>query len=320
MYQNRGVCLVSTMPAILSVTVPKGCPGPMTAAGVIVSSLMSIVSCGNFDIRLGPLQFGIQILDRAQVSRARLGAEFGQQLVVALLRLEFGDAAVGVVHVAEDDGLRRARLGAGSLNLAIAHPSPLALAIDLGALDALYAVGAFLHHAATADRDFGVAQQLQRLCVEILVEQEVEAPHLVRAVVRAVARADAAVINHVVETFGAMHRRADRADDFARRLLALLTWQRLIVSLRVRFVAAVVAVNPQPVHLAAAHHLLFADHRDVVFGVAGDDAGRTADAGVNVNRHAPAIALRVFVFGIKRRTLAFERLLAALVSGLLGFV
>src|SRR5690242_876983 len=88
MYQKRGVCFVSTMLEILSVTVAKVCPGPITAAGEIVSSSVLTSSCGYFDIRLGPLQFGIRILHRAQISRARLCAEFGQHFVVALLRLE----------------------------------------------------------------------------------------------------------------------------------------------------------------------------------------------------------------------------------------
>src|SRR5438105_1752718 len=84
MSQNRGVRVVSTMPEILSVTVAKVCPGPRTAAGEIVAS-GSIVFCGSFDIRLGPLQFGIQVLHRTEISSSRLGVEFSQQLIVAFL-------------------------------------------------------------------------------------------------------------------------------------------------------------------------------------------------------------------------------------------
>src|SRR5436853_5491593 len=120
MSQNLGVRGDNTMSEILSVTVPKVSPGAITAAGVIVMS-MSFVSCGNFDIRLGPLQFGIRILHCAQISRARLRAQFRQQLVVALLRFEFSNAAVGIVHVAEDDGLCRASLSAGGLDFAVTH-------------------------------------------------------------------------------------------------------------------------------------------------------------------------------------------------------
>src|SRR5689334_2201714 len=119
--QKRGVCFVSTMLEILSVTVAKVCPGPITAVGEIVSSSVLTSSCGYFDIRLRPLQFGIQILHCAEVSRARLRVEFGQHFIVALLRLELADAAVRVIHIAEDNGLRRARLRASRLHLAVAH-------------------------------------------------------------------------------------------------------------------------------------------------------------------------------------------------------
>ena len=42
-------------------------------------------------------------------------------------------------------------------------------------------------------------------------------------------------------------------------------------------------------HLAAAEDLILADDRDVVLGLAGDDAGVAADAGVEVDRHAPLV-------------------------------
>ena len=40
---------------------------------------------------------------------------------------------------------------------------------------------------------------------------------------------------------------------------------------------------------AAPNCLLFADHRDIVFRLAGDDAVVAADAGVQVDRHAPGV-------------------------------
>ncbi len=57
--------------------------------------------------------------------------------------------------------------------------------------------------------------------VPVLVEQEVEAAHLVGAVVRAVARPHAAVVDHVVQAFVAVDGRRDRAHHLARRVLAL---------------------------------------------------------------------------------------------------
>ena len=54
---------------------------------------------------------------------------------------------------------------------------------------------------------------------------------------------------------------------------------------------SIVAVDADPVHLAPAAHLVLADDRDVVLRLAGDDAGVAADAGVEVDRHAPGVAV-----------------------------
>ena len=58
--------------------------------------------------------------------------------------------------------------------------------------------------------------------------------------------------------------------------------------------ADVVAVDAQPVHLALAQHVLLAHDRHVVLRLAGDHAGVAADAGVEVDAHAPLhLALRL---------------------------
>ncbi len=172
-------------------------------------------------------------------------------------------------------------------------------------VDALHAVGALLHHAAAADRDVRVPERVVALRIPVRIEQEVEAPDLVRAVVRAVPRADAAVVDHVVQAFRAVGRRGDRADDLARRVLALLTGHRLVDRLhRLRRVdvAGEVVVDADPVHLAVLAHLLLADHRDVVFRHAGDDAGAAAGARRQVDGHAPLVAL-VLVVRVQRQRL-----------------
>src|SRR5207244_3255119 len=97
---------------------------------------------------------------------------------------------------------------------------------------------------------------------------------------RAVARADTAVVGHVVEAVGAVRRRLDRTDQFARRVLALHARHRLeIRPVRGVFVAGEIAIHANPVHGATARHLLLADDGDVVFRLAGDDAGAATDAG-----------------------------------------
>src|SRR5437588_12632113 len=106
--------------------------------------------------------------------------------------------AVLVVYVAKQDGLCRASLLAGSLNFAIAHVSSLAFGFDLGGANALHAIGAFLHDTPAAHRHLRIMEKLETICYIIGILQEVEAPHFVRTVVRAIARADAAVIDHVI--------------------------------------------------------------------------------------------------------------------------
>ena len=56
---------------------------------------------------------------------------------------------------------------------------------------------------------------------------------------------------------------------------------------RVGLVPGEVAVDPQPVHLAAPADLVLADDRHVVLGLAGDEARGAADAGIQVDRHPP---------------------------------
>ena len=51
-----------------------------------------------------------------------------------------------------------------------------------------------------------------------------------------------------------------------------------------------IAIDPQPVHLAAEQHLLLAHHRYVILRLTGDDARAAAGAGGQVDRHAPAYA------------------------------
>src|SRR5207302_8351081 len=113
---------------------------------------------------------------------------------------------------------------------------------------------------------------------------------LVRTVVGAEARADAALVDHVVEAVGAVDGGRRRADVFARRLFAVHAGQGLEVELaRALGRSFDVAVYTQPMHLAAAADLIFADHRDVVLGLARDDTGAAAGASGEVDDHAPLV-------------------------------
>ena len=73
----------------------------------------------------------------------------------------------------------------------------------------------------------------------------------------------------------------------------------LMVGLRIVRASFIIAVDAQPMHLPAAGHFGFADDRNIVFRLAGDDAGVAADAGVHIDGHAPGVAF-VFEARIKR--------------------
>src|ERR1051325_5064914 len=252
-----------------------------------------------------PADFRIRITQRRQVGRARLRVQIGQQAVVTTAALQLCDAALRVVRIAEDDGLRRAHGLTGGDDLAVTYRSALFFGFDLRHLNALYAVGAFLHHTARAHGHFRVTHQLIGWRVEILVEQEVEAPHLVRTVVRAVARPNATVVDHHVQAFRIVHGRVDGTDRLAGRVLAVHTGDgHELRGLRVVVVAFEVGVNANPVHLAAALDLLLADDGDIVLRLAGDNAGVTADATGRVDRHPPGRFLTVIVLWIKGILLA----------------
>src|ERR1700676_815093 len=168
------------------------------------------------------LQFRIRIANSRKIRRPRGSVQLTEDRIGASLRLEFSHAAVEVVGVAKHDGLRRAGGLASSYDFPVTDFAVLLFCFDSRVVDALHAVGALFHDAAAAHGDFRIAQELERRRLPILEAEKIKAAHLVRAVVRTVARADATVVNHVVQAFRAMHGGTDGANLFAGRVLALL--------------------------------------------------------------------------------------------------
>src|SRR3984893_10252070 len=122
----------------------------------------------------------------------------------------------------------------------------------------------------------------------LLRESEiVESAHFVGAIIRTEPGPDAAVVDHHIEPLGIVHGRTYRTDDLARRLLAVHAQDRLEIAVWGVGTAFVVTINGQPVHLALANHLLFADDGNIVFGLAGDNASIATNAGVQVDTHRP---------------------------------
>src|ERR1700682_1974537 len=258
-----------------------------------------------------PLRAGV--CEARQVSRARARAQLVQEVVAALIAVQLAHARGGIVQVPEDDGVGGAGLLAGRQHLAVADAPLLHARLDARALDALHAVGALLHDAAGAHRDVGIEDHLLGVAVVGGIAEKIEPPHLVWAVVGAVARAHAAVVDHLVEALVAVDGGVDGADVLAGSALAVHAHKRLEDHAGVGgIVADEIAVDAQPVHLAAAPDALLADDGNIVLRLARHHARAAAGAAREIDGHSPAISLRVIprlVDGERDAALLLELLL-----------
>ena len=119
-------------------------------------------------------------------------------------------------------------------------------------------------------------------------------PDLEGTVVGAVPRADAAVVHHVVQPFRdcAWWPPPDKRFRTERsRTACTAAAARTARGSSSR--TDVIPIHADPVHLAAAQHLIFADDGNVVLRLAGHHAGVAARARAQIDRHAPLIALIV---------------------------
>ena len=130
------------------------------------------------------------------------------------------------------DRAGRARLLTGGLQLAVTDGPVLDPRRDAGALDALHAVRALLHHPARPDGDVRVLHHLLHLALVLRPVEVVEVADLVGAVVRAVPGADAPVVDHVVQPLVRVDGGVHRAHVLARRGLAVLAEHGLAHHLR----------------------------------------------------------------------------------------
>src|SRR6185437_12541500 len=138
------------------------------------------------------------------------------------------------------------------LNFAIADEALLVCRFDFGFPNALYAIGAFFHHSAAADRDVRVALHLPGFGLPILKEHEIKTAHFPRAVVGAVSRSDTAVVDHVIQAISAVIGGLDGADQLAGRVFALHARHRTVIRSRIAEVTFVVDIDSEPVHGARA--------------------------------------------------------------------
>ena len=110
---------------------------------------------------------------------------------------------------------------AGRHDISVPNGSVFALGLDAGDVDPLNAVGTFFHHAAGANGDIRVGEELGDGRVEICVLKEVESPYLVGTVVGAIPSTDTAVVHHFVQPFRAMCCGAHRTNRLTGCTLAM---------------------------------------------------------------------------------------------------
>src|SRR6266481_3512583 len=114
---------------------------------------------------------------------------------------------------------------------------------DARLADALHAVRTLFHNAAAAHRHVRIAAQFQAGGIEIRKQKEVEPAHLIRTVVRAIARPYTAVVDHVIQAFGRVHGCPHGTNRLARRIFALHARDRLEVNAWSRRITFVIGVD-----------------------------------------------------------------------------
>src|ERR1035437_5716422 len=200
-----------------------------------------------------------------------------------------GNAAPGIVEVAEDHGLGGTGLDAGGLVVALAERAILGAGLVLGLLEPVMAEGAFLDDALRADRDVGAQSLLHRLGP--LGPLPVEVAYRIRTRGRAVAAADATRVDLRHEPLVVDLRGLDRADLRARRLLAVHAGQghEPEVGARPVFVPPFLEWHePHPRDRPAELRLVGPPGRYVVLDLARDDACLACRAAVEIDEHSPA--------------------------------
>ena len=248
--------------------------------------------------------------DAREIGRSRPRVELLQQRIMSRIAPQARHGGIRVCEIAEPDRLRRARGLTGGDDFAVFDEAGLPLREAPRAADALDAIGAFLHHAARAHADVRIVGGLHQRLAEIAeflavrVAEEVEAAHLVGTVGLAEPGADAAIVDLHVEAFVVVHGSFDRTDRLAGRRLALHAGHGLEDGLRIRSRRMIVGIDPEPMHDATHADFIRPDRRDVVFRLAGDDAGVAADAGARIDHHRPCIR----VAGERRRRRVEARL------------
>ena len=170
---------------------------------------------------------------------------------------------------------------------------------------------ALLGKAALSENELPFCHRLDRLArhlTELGHDDGMRHAAHVRTIIRAITRADAAIIDLQVQAFLVMQRCADGANHFTRRIFALHALApSLVEHFGIYGRSAKISVHANPVHHASPRDFLFADDGNVIFRLASNCAGVTADARAQINRHAPTIAVVLKSLWIEKRVVFRRR-------------
>src|SRR3990172_6914520 len=198
------------------------------------------------------------------------------------------DFVMGVGKVAKNDGPGRARLGAGGyvfprLDLAILSEGPFARP-----LEAMVAEGAFLHDTLLAHRNIRVLTRAL-----FLVGVPVKVFGVIRAGGHTEPTADTPGVNLGYNSLRVPVGRIDGTDLGAGRIVAVEAGpgQESELPVGVLFVLFGEDLHPADDPLPAG--LLGSNGRDVVFRLAGHDAGLAPGAAVQIDHHPPKRHIRL---------------------------
>ena len=167
---------------------------------------------------VGIRHFRIRIAKTCEVSRARTCIEVTEYRIVTFAGLHLRNFRVRIGDITESNRICWASLLARYLDVTIRDTNVIgstceALLLDLSRFNTLRAECALLHHTTHTHGDIWIRVHLLKLWLvdrtkRTLVEfadltlvpvKEVKAAHLVRAIVRAIASAHAAVIRHRIQ-------------------------------------------------------------------------------------------------------------------------
>lgn len=178
-------------------------------------------------------------------------------------------------------------MSTGGGDIAIADWATVALRLFLTLSDSLHAERTFFHDAVLPDRHVGIELLFQRW-IPVGIEP-VELPRRIRTIIAAVAHPDASVIDLGVEALRGVIRRVDRTDRLTRRIGAVLAEHGHEPRFDVGICAFPIALDADPIDGAAVGCFSGAGNADIIFSMAGDDAGLAAGASIQVDHHLPSV-------------------------------